>query len=98
MHPSLQDLRHRILSSDQATQLMWMPASWPQNLDCVALYAACVHSTVVDKEQSIHSAEDIVITNVEIEGQQVVSTSIYVDDSGNVNKTQRVLVRIKETA
>ncbi|CAE7414138.1 GLRB [Symbiodinium natans] len=59
-----QDLRHRILSSDQATQLMWMP--------------------------------DIVITNVEIEGQQVVSTSIYVDDSGNVNKTQRVLVRIKE--
>ena len=45
-----------------------------------------------------YAAEDVVVTNAEIEGKQVVSTSFFVDSSGNVNKTQRVLVKIKESA
>jgi len=39
---------------------------------------------------------DVVVTNTELEGERIVSTSFHVSMDGMVNKTQRLLVRIKE--
>lgn len=41
--------------------------------------------------------QDVVVTNTELEGERVVSTSFHVSMDGMVNKTQRLLVRIKDS-
>ena len=41
--------------------------------------------------------QDVVVTNTELEGERVVSTSFHVSMDGMVNKTQRLLLRIKDS-
>lgn len=41
--------------------------------------------------------QDVVVTNTELEGERIVSTSFHVSMDGMVNKTQRLLVRIKDS-
>ena len=46
--------------------------------------------------QNVRVCEDLVVTNAEIEGVQVIATSFHIAIDGVVRKTQRLLVKIKE--
>ena len=39
--------------------------------------------------------QDVIVTNAELQGKNVISTSFHVSVDGMVNKTQRLLVKIK---
>ena len=39
--------------------------------------------------------QDVIVTNAELQGRNVISTSFHVSVDGMVNKTQRLLVKIK---
>eukprot|EP00438_Fugacium_kawagutii_P023345 Skav218608 [mRNA] locus=scaffold3208:41911:43167:+ [translate_table: standard] len=53
--------------------------------------------TLSEKQaQELIWTPDVIVTNAELQGQNVISTSFYVSVDGTVNKTQRLLVKIKE--
>lgn len=39
--------------------------------------------------------QDVIVTNTELQGRNVISTSFHISVDGMVNKTQRLLVKIK---
>lgn len=46
--------------------------------------------------QDLMWTPDVIVTNAELQGRNVISTSFHVSVDGMVNKTQRLLVKIKE--
>eukprot|EP00435_Cladocopium_sp_Y103_P026644 s290_g6.t1 len=46
--------------------------------------------------QDLMWSPDVIVTNAELQGRSVISTNFHVSVDGMVNKTQRLLVKIKE--